>query len=437
MSQISQLLRSYYFSKDRERHLRTAGWLFLGAAVLYSLGWTIGKTQTFQNFDFGAYYRSAEGVARGGTPYTINELGATATFVYAPAYAYLLSPLSSLDYIWTCRIWMMVNWLICLACIYLSLRLVADQDYGFGEKWILVWLGTLPVASYMWDNVRAGQVGALMVALCLGWAVCQRQGRHFLGGLLLALATGLKLAPALLVPYLIIRRDWRGLAGFLAGGLVLGLVPVFWVGWQGTLHVHLDWARHCQNTQITEQTCRIENQSLLGALARLPAISDGRTCFSLENLRLLEQAYPVIVVLLVVVFYAWVFRCHRHDQGKDHIRNNLHLALLLIMMTLLQPRGWRCNYVGLILACFLLAKHVCRRLPGWQVALAPLVMVVFVCAARKGEPDGFSWLRWFHQGKDFWAALVVAGMSCWCCTANRRRSVNFGYPHNTNLSSAH
>src|SRR5262249_28065172 len=190
----------------------------------------------------------------------------------------------------------------------------------------LLWLATLPMASYFWNNISAGQLGALMVALCLAWAVCQRQGRSFLGGIFLALATALKLAPALLIPYLIVRRDWRGLACFFVGGLARVLAPPPGRGLNGAIGLNVKWPRHCNNTQIGAQTCRIENQSMLGMLARLPTI----------DYRMLQQVYPLILLVLAGAAYAWIICCRRGTRTPEEERSqgNLHLALLFILMTL-------------------------------------------------------------------------------------------------------
>jgi hypothetical protein len=373
VSQTFQLKNVFWFSNWKRLLGPTAGVVLAGAAI-FSLTRTAGKTAAdYQIHDFGAYYRAAGAVVRGENPYVIDEYGPTAAFVYSPAFAYLLSPLIYLDYVWAWRLWMLGNWAVCVACLLLAFHLVAPKE---GNRWALLWLGTLPLASFYWNNINAGQVGALMLALCLGWRFCQRQGRSFVGGILLAMAAGLKIAPALLVPYLLVRRDWRGLAGFLTGGLALILVPAPWTGLERAWGLHLDWARHCQNTQIEIQTCRIENQSLLGALARLPGV----------DLHLLQQVYPLMVLVLAGAVYLWII-WSRRSVSQNSLRvaglipavrlpaaginpaarqsddkDNLHLSLLFILMTLVHPRAWTCNFVGLTLACYFLADRVCRRL---------------------------------------------------------------------------
>jgi hypothetical protein len=397
-----------------------ATWGLLGLAVVFSLARTQGATEDFQDANFGAYYRAGRAVARGETPYAIDQHGPTAAFVYAPAYAYLFCPLSLLDYAWAVRLWTLLNWACCAGCVILALSLVSGADTPGDWGWGTVWLAALPLAGYFWANVRVGQTGALAAVLCLGWAVCQRRGWPMVGGVLLAAGAGLKVAPVVLLPYLLVRRDWRGLAGALSGGIALFLLPVPWVGWEGSLRLHLEWPRLCQSTQALE-TCTAQNQSLLAILARLPEISDGNTIYSPENLRRLQAVYPLVVFALAAVLYAWVFRQRRVGgrlaPGQEQLRDTLHLALLLIFTALVSPRAWPCNFVVSVVAVALLAEDVIRRRPGWKVALAALVLVAVATAIpRSHDPAAhWSWVRWGYQAKDFLALVAVAGVCTRSC----------------------
>ena len=65
--------------------------------------------------------------------------------------------------------------------------------------------------TYLWADIHNGQVGTLLLLACLVWMTLTIAGRSFWGGIVLSTAIALKLYPALLVPYLILRRDVRGL----------------------------------------------------------------------------------------------------------------------------------------------------------------------------------------------------------------------------------
>jgi hypothetical protein len=356
------------------------GWSALGLAVAFSFWGTVGKPDC-QDMDFGAYHRAGAAVARGETPYTVDKHGPLGVYPYAPAYAYFFMPLSCLDYLWACRLWMALNWLATAAACFLAVRLLRGRDQKDESAWPSLAIALLAVGAYVWANVRMGQVAMLMVLAVLGWAWCQRRGQRFVGGLLLAAACALKLAPGVLLPYLLLRRDLRGLAGVMVGTAVLFLVPTPWVGWDGSVELHRQWVRHTADTQIPAQTCRRGNQSLLGQLARLPTISSGDVCIAPENLASLSSLYLPLVVALGIALYGWVFWSLRRP-GLSAARwevENFVLAVLLIFMTLVHPRAWRCNFVALLFPCLLLADRWRRGCHGSRAGLMALGLVLLAC----------------------------------------------------------
>jgi Glycosyltransferase family 87 len=404
-----------------QRAARVAAWTLLILAVAFSFGGTVGKSDC-QDMDFGSYYRAGRAAARGETPYTIDEHGPLGAYSYAPAYAYAFMPLACLDYLWACRLWMVVNWTATAAAALLALRLVRGPRQAGERAWPLVFLAVLPVGGYLWANLHMGQVAMLMVLGCLGWAWCQRRGARFTGGLVLAAACALKLAPGVLLPYLFLRRDLRGLAGVLVGAAGLFVFPAAWVGWDGTLRLHREWVCQTAATQIPAQTCRRGNQSLLAQLARLPAISDGDVCIAPETLAQLERVYPVLVLALAAALYGWIVVTLRRpgsaaDRGQ---RENVVLALLLLFLTLVHPRAWRCNFVALLLPCVFLVERARQRLPGWRAGLVALGLVLVACLwPTRGFEDGWTFPGWLLLGKHFWGAVAVAA-ACGRCAALRQ-----------------
>ncbi|MCI0462032.1 MAG: DUF2029 domain-containing protein [Gemmataceae bacterium] len=402
------------------RPWRLLALMLLAPALVWSFLGTVGKP-TCQDMDFGAYYRAGCAVACGQTPYTIDHHGPLGVYPYAPAYAYCFLPLSWLDYLWACRVWMVLNWLAAVAALALAVRLALGPGYRREAAWPVALLAAVATSAYLWANLRAGQVGMLMLLGCLAWADCARRGRSFLGGLCLAGACGLKLAPGLLLPYLLLRRDWLGLAGVAVGGLALFLLPAAWVGLSGTVQLHQEWIRHTAATHVPEQTYRPGNQSLLAQLARLPSVSNGHVCHSAANLDALYQAYPFLVLTLAALVLVWVARGLRRPREEGQALDNLHLAVLLVFLTLAHPRGWRCNLVALIFPCALLAAHAWRRLPAAGVALAALALPVLAGAWPTAGVGHGDWTpgAWLLLGKHFWGAVAVTAACCWCATRAR------------------
>jgi hypothetical protein len=394
--------------------LSMLGWVALIGAIGFSLIRTIGKSTDYQDLDFGAYYRGALAVSRGETPYVVDEYGPLGSYVYGPALAFMMQPLVLLDYIWACRLWTLFNWALTCGCVAMALGLAGVKD----RRHLLMafWLTTIPTASYFWSGIRVGQASILMVTLCLGWGLCLRSGRSLTGGCLLAAATSLKLAPGFLIPYLLVRRDWRGLFGVCLGGIVLFLVPVTWVGFDGCARLHLEWAAHCRNTQVIEQTFRPENQSLIGELTRLPWVSNGHELFSADRLAGASRIYPWIAVGLCVGIHG-IIGWRRRNSASPAAFEIRAIAILLVAMTLIHVRAWTCNFVALVLPSAMLARVIIERGRGWRLGLVGLLVLTCVCALPKiGPASDWSWWRWILQGKDFWGAVVIVTLCGWCGT---------------------
>jgi hypothetical protein len=94
-----------------------------------------------------------------------------------------------------------------------------------------------------------------------------------------------------------------------------------------------------------------------------------------------------------------------------HLVDGLHLALLLVVMTLANPRAWRCDFVALLFPCLMLAQRVWQRRPGSRIAFTALGMVILRAAyawygrARLGPVP-------MALGKHFWGGVAIAG-ACW------------------------
>ena len=327
-----------------------------------------------QDQDFGAYYRAGQAVAAGVSPYTIDSHGPLGAYMYAPVFAHFaFRYFAALPYLWAVRLFLLINWIATVACVWLCLRLIRSPNRD------LFWLGLIalvPTGDYLKANLHNGQVGTLLLLACLIWLNLMLSGRCFLGGLVLSLAVGLKLYPALLVPYLLLRKDWRGIAGVTIGILILFAAPAAFVGWHRVIPLHTEWLRFCVSTQITDQTTRSGNQSLLAVLARLPFITDGKQrLVSAANLANLLKIYPLIVVAITGVIYAGLYLSNRKSPKPV-----FDVALLLLWMTIAAPRAWTFNFAAEILAAFLLADVVVARREHFRLAAAALASVAIALA---------------------------------------------------------
>ncbi len=377
--------------------------------------------------DFGAYYRAGQAVRAGHSPYVLDVHGPLGAYMYAPLFAHFLFRLFAyLPYLWAVRAFMLINWIATIICVLLGLRLLGPH----GRNAFLI--GLLAVASagtYLWADIHNGQVGTLLLLACLVWISLTLSGRSLLGGIVLALPIMLKIYPALLLPYLLLRRDWRGLAGVTVGLSVLVVAPVIFVGASRVLPLHVEWLRFCVQTQTADQTIRTGNQSLLGALARLPFVSDGnQTHFSADHLATLSRVYPAIVLVLSALVYGWIYLARRHRGTPSSTEQSLvEVSILLLWMTIASPRAWTFNFAAEILPALLLARAIVERRPRTWLAAAALVGVLVALTLNtngikftpRWSPAGY-----FIQNKHFDALILLAvAVACMPLRAKNVESV--------------
>jgi hypothetical protein len=363
-----------------------------------------------QDQDFGAYYRAGQAVAAGRSPYALGSHGNLGAYMYAPVFAHVVFRyFAALPYQWAARVFLAVNWLSSAACVSLCIRLVRSTNRD--RFWLAV-LAVLPTGTYLWANLHNGQVGTLLLLACLIWLQLTFVGRSFFGGMVLSLAVALKLYPALLLPYLLLRRDWRGLGGVAAGLLLLMAAPALFVGVTRVLPLHAEWLKFCVTTQTADQTIRTGNQSLLGVLARLPFVSDGnQKQWSADHLATLMHLYPLIVLAITAVLYGWLFLVDRHRNPPSKLQVLRDVSLLLMWMTIASPRAWTFNFASELLAGFLVAAAIIDRRPmAWLGILAMVGVLIGQTFPTNNFHFGSQWQWWAFvmQNKHFDALLFLA-----------------------------
>ncbi len=110
--------------------------------------------------------------------------------------------------------------------IVLLLRLLDAASLPSGRILVYAW-HPLPI----WEFAGSGHIDAAMITVVVLALWARRRGKGWLAGLALAGATLVKLYPALLLPALYRRWEWRMPVAF-AGAVVLGYLPFIGVGWR-------------------------------------------------------------------------------------------------------------------------------------------------------------------------------------------------------------
>jgi hypothetical protein len=137
---------------------------------------------------------------------------------HPPTSVVLVLPLARLDYPEATLIWNLLS----LAAFLVSLGLIAHQLRIPVSRWAVFPLVALLLSNGPFRHqVSQGQFNFFLLLLLTGTWAADRSGRPWLAGVLLGMATVLKLFPAFLVLYFVLRRQWRAVVA--AGATIIGL----------------------------------------------------------------------------------------------------------------------------------------------------------------------------------------------------------------------
>ncbi len=287
------------------------------------------------------------------------------TYRYAPGAAALFAPLALLPLPLARAAW----YAAMVALALLALRAVAARRGGDPGAHVLVaWIG---VVRPLLDEFHYAQANLLVLVLALAAFAAEDRRRDSLAGLLVALATGLKLAPAVLAADLALRRRWRALAGFAAGALALALAPALTYGLEGALEVHREWLASMR-TSALGLAASAGNQSLLAMALRagLP---------------------PWCGYAASAAVVTWALAA----RGPEPRR-----SLLLLAIALASPLGWIWNFVLALPAMDLLAAA--GRRFAWAVALFGAMSLVPLY-----DVGGPRLERWVFEHSLFGASMLA------------------------------
>lgn len=232
------------------RHRKWVG-LALGVLIIVTGVITALRALKGSN-DFDAYYAAGRAVLERIDPYADPDEKAVSlipkgTFLYPPFAAIFFSlfavfPLGAAAFVWN-----VFNFALLAVIVFAARGLLSSSDTAWIPriKQIPLWekyLLAVMSAGILFDNISMAQINILVLALTLSgvWLIEQKKGLW--GGVCIAFAVALKLTPALFIFYVILRRRWSGIAGFVLGLLLsFFLIPAAIFGYDQNIKYHQNW----------------------------------------------------------------------------------------------------------------------------------------------------------------------------------------------------
>lgn len=361
--------------------------------------------------DFSAFYAAGEAHRQGLSPYLTHadrhppiwdgaDTYRHSRFLYPPLVAAFFQPLTHLGYGAAKWFWMLLS----LACVAGALWACGNALRLRGNALTVLGLGIWVCLFHpLLTLLERGQIDAVTLLLVfLAVRPLVRDGRGSLGsGLLLAVATLLKLNVVFFVPFLAWRRRWRVLAGYLLGGLALIAATVALDG-PGPLRNYLarELPRISRHGESGPAEMRLPQETLQSLRAGAPdgqTFRDGRL-YRLESFgavanaslarvvskRLGEGDTPArlaLAILAAVVLLLGMVQRRRRDQPTTPLQAMVYWQAVMVAVLLAGPLTWAMNTVWLLPAgLVVLAAWREIRGPLAAVSLAVVVLGLLLAA---------------------------------------------------------
>lgn len=300
--------------------------------------------------DMAVYREAGRVVLHHGNPYTPafgQNLRVPLPFTYPPFAALAAVPLALLRPDPALAVWTAISFAALFAMVWIAFRppaerLPALRGLAVGAIGAIIVL-TVPVAQ----TISFGQVNLPLALACL--YDCMGTGRR--RGVLVGVATAIKLTPGLFIVYLAATRQW---AAAIRAALTLAvcelLAALVLPGASRQYWFHLLW-----DTKRPGDPSFFPNQSLLGAFDRLH----------------LPNALWLVAALAVVAFGLWrAVLAHRAGQELAAV------ALVGLTILLVSPISWEHHGVWLVIVFGVLAAWAATPAEA-VVALAALAVFLF------------------------------------------------------------
>jgi hypothetical protein len=223
-----------------EAHARNKIWNFVLAIVLLVLVIRLGFClvefgEKSLQMDFSAFYAAGQSVGEGLSPY-VNHVDHSppiwdgvntfrhSRFLYPPLVSRVFQPFTLLSYHSAKYVWMLLGLAALGGALWLAARIAGIERK---PRQLLI-IGIIAAAFFpLMTLLERGQIDSITLLLLMAAiASMSTQRAPFATGVFLALAALLKLHCIFLVPFVLLRRQWRVLGGVVAGGVVLLLLSL-------------------------------------------------------------------------------------------------------------------------------------------------------------------------------------------------------------------
>lgn len=352
-------------------------------ALALACGWLLLVSQTLDPAidDFERYWQAAVDLRQAGDPYVTR-----ADYFYPPFFVYLMQPFGSLEHEQGQWVWFGVNCVALGGFIALCIRLSRSELAR--HFWGVVALG-MAVAPPTRLTLQLGQISLVLALAVAGMVVLERRYAP-LSGLLLALASLVRLNPAFLGLYYFLRRPrsvawWSiGMGVALVALSLLVYGPTHYESYFDTI------VRSNVDRQGAYPYAADHNISLFGFWSRMFTLN--RHAVPLLDAPLLAYLLTALSSLGVLGLCLWV---GRREPGSGGALPGF--GVWLCGMMLLLPTNGYYNLVILLLPLLAVVRHLEHPHPSRASQTSRVRVWLVLAAALVCVPPGWTSAHpWLH-----------------------------------------
>lgn len=321
-------------------------------------------------------------------------------YVYPPLLADLLLPLTAVDLKTATGIWLVTNGFFLLLTALLVIRLLRIPV--FSAKAALV---AVPIFCFT-PALQCLVDGQITIFLLLLWAagmVLYREDRLYAAGAIFALATAIKLTPALVLLPFLIWRTWRFVGAFVATLAGLALLCL-WVDTPHLLVTYFTRVMPAMSGAIPYFT----NFSLAAAVQRsITAVRMGTVAAFPDTLaRSTVLAGRIAAGGALLALLALIARAGGATRKQDRV---MVLGLLSLAAPILSPVSWFHAYAMAFIA-FALLWHEALTTPVSNAYLLGLTTISLLLGSAVSE-NALPWLLYSRHDVTLAACLQFAQLA--------------------------
>jgi hypothetical protein len=331
------------------------------------------------------YYLGGLSFIHGLNPYEVTlQNGATNQYKYSPLFALLFAGMASsgVQYV-VIRLWVFFG--MTLFCFGLSRWCVLSARLA-----LYVYLAFLAAMIDMITSLSVNQANALIAGLILIGLAEYRDNRPFSAGAILLLATNLKVYPVIFLVAIASRMKPLFWLGALSSGVVVFIVPAFFVGFSHNLETHLEWVK------LVLRDCA--DPGRLNLPTAFDRVGWPGTGHALDQL---------VFILTLPVFFAYLPLAKTIDWGP-------WMTMGLSALLLISPESEVFTYV-LLAPAYVLMTFWCSESSHPKIRLwaGSFVAVLAVAIASCRYAD----VHWYASENPIEIIRVLGALGIWCFSA--------------------